>query len=79
MNRFKEMQAALEREVSAWDGVNLKVEHSGRHARARLGYCGKERSLVISVSSSDKRALLNCVCLARRTLREMGAHKNDRT
>lgn len=68
--RYRDMAAAIERDT-AGTGVGFDFTPHKKHLKVRLHKGDKQRLVVMSVSASDHRAIMNRARDVRRAVREL--------
>ena len=71
---MREMEKRIRKELSAWTGVDYRLERGGKHKafvlQARAGR--RRRRLQFTATQTDRRGVLNKLTELRRVLREIG-------
>lgn len=75
MNTKKELEEAIEREVSEWPGATVEFIQGGKHPKAKLKFDGRMLSTSYPSTSGSARIFLHTLGDVRRTLRKLGAER----
>jgi hypothetical protein len=74
MNTKKELQEAIEREVSTfWPGAGVTFAEGGKHPKAKLTFDGKIMPVAFSGTSGSSQIVHHTLADIRRVLRKLGA------
>ena len=74
----RDYETAIRAEVEEWPGAAVTFETGGKHPRAVLAFGGATKFITYPGTPSSDRGLANSIADVRRTLRDMGAARNER-